>query len=71
MSKWIVQEVESNNHSNVIDDKVDDEEFETREEAEEFADACMSDFITGADVLDDLGLSSTDPDDISYIAVEI
>lgn len=51
-------------------EEVMDEEFDTYEEAEEYAEQCSSDFSAGGEVLDLAGEPSLDSDDYDYEVVE-
>lgn len=67
MGKFFVQMI------NVITSAVEevmDGEFDTYEEAEEYAVQCSSDFSAGGEVLELAGETSYDSDDYDYEVVE-
>ena len=62
MSKYYVDLVDES--GNIVD--TEDEVFDNREDAEDYALECGSNFAEGADVLDMCGRSDLDPDEYSY-----
>ncbi len=67
MAKYIVQMV--NAHTGEVLETMD-EEFNSLEEAEDYARESNNDFSCGADVLDDAGYSFTDPDEVDFVVEE-
>lgn len=70
MGKFIVQKVDCLS-GEVLDEMVDNEKFDTYEEAEEFSLICSESFAAGAEVLELAGRDFTDPDEIDFVVEEI
>lgn len=68
MTKFGVQMV--NKYSlEVLDNE--DKEFDNLEDAERYCLECNLNFSEGADVLDDAGRSSEDPDDVDFVVTTL
>lgn len=70
MGKFVVQKIDSHS-GEILDEMVDEEEFDTYEEAEEYSLTCAGNFATGAEVLKLAGRDFTNPDDVEFIVEEI
>lgn len=69
MKKYIVQMIDK--YSGEVLDIVDDEEFDTYEEADEYSLVCSSDYAAGVEVFELAGRPIDDPDDIDFVVGEI
>ncbi|MCI9264418.1 MAG: hypothetical protein HFF06_07555 [Oscillospiraceae bacterium] len=70
MSKFIVQRIDSHS-GEILDEMVDEMEFNTYKETEEYSLTCAGDFATGAEVLELAGRDFTNPDDVDFVVEEV
>lgn len=70
MSKFIVEMINTITGA-IMDEKVDDEVFNSREDAEEYARECNCDFATGEEELDLMGEDSIPSENVDFVATEI